>query len=164
IKRALYEGGIRVPMIARWPGKVPAGKETAFVTAFWDFLPTVAELAGTKRPDGLDGQSIVPTLLGKSQNPPAYLYFEFHERGFDQAIRQGDWKAVRHGRATPIELYNLREDVGETKDVAATHGEVVKRIEPLFTSARVDSAEFPVNERKGARKQGEGAGGDVREK
>ncbi|HYE19196.1 MAG TPA: arylsulfatase [Tepidisphaeraceae bacterium] len=164
IKRALYEGGIRVPYIVRWPGKVAAGKETGFVTAFWDFLPTAAELAGAKKVDGMDGQSIVPTLLGKSQEPPAYLYFEFHERGFDQAIRQGDWKAVRHGRGTPIELYNLREDVGETKDVAGAHGEIVRRIEPLFTSARVDSAEFPVNENKRPRKQGEGAGGGVREK
>jgi arylsulfatase A-like enzyme len=148
-KRDLYEGGIRVPFIARWPGRVPAGKSSDFVTAFWDFLPTVADALGVtdKLPKNLDGQSILPTLLGKGQKPPAYLYFEFHERGFDQAVRFEDWKAVRLGFGQPIELYDLKSDLGETKDVAAAHPEVVKRAEAILSTVRTESADFPVDKR-----------------
>ena len=121
IKRDLYEGGIRVPCIARWPGRIAPGSVIDYVGAFWDFLPTAAELAGASIPDGIDGLSIVPALLGDA--PPAhhYLYWEFHERGFCQAVRIGDWKAVRLGMDGPVELYNLAEDLGETRDVAADH-------------------------------------------
>jgi arylsulfatase A-like enzyme len=149
IKRDMYEGGIRVPFIARWPGHVKAGATTDFVTAFWDFLPTAADVAGAtdKVPANIDGQSILPTLLGKEQKPHEYLYFEFHERGFDQALRMGDWKVVRHGTKKPVELYNLKDDLGETRNVAADHGDLVKRAGELFTSARVDSPDFPIDER-----------------
>jgi arylsulfatase A-like enzyme len=148
-KRDLYEGGIRVPFIARWPGKVPAGVTSDVVTAFWDFLPTAADIAGAtdRLPKDLDGRSILPTLLGKEQKPPAYLYFEFHERGFDQAVRFGDWKAVRLGFGQPIELYDLKSDLGETKNVAAARPDVVKQAEALMASARSDSADFPVDKR-----------------
>jgi len=147
IKRDLYEGGIRVPMIVRWPGHLPAGKTSEEVWAFWDFLPTAAELAGTQGLAAIDGISVVPALLGQAQKPHAYLYWEFHERGFDQAVRMGDWKAVRHGTKAPIELYDLKTDIGETRNVAADHPDVVKRIEAILAAVRTESKEFPVRER-----------------
>ena len=96
IKRDLYEGGIRVPLIVRWPGKIKPGTVSDRVSAFWDFLPTAAEIAQAKAPEQLDGLSLLPALLGKPQtNQHDFLYWEFHERGFQQAVRMGDWKAVR---------------------------------------------------------------------
>src|SRR5439155_20866676 len=119
IKRDMYEGGIRVPMIARWPGKIKAGAVSDQVWAFWDFLPTAAEIAGVKPPDELDGISMLPTLFGQQQtNQHEFLYWEFHEKGSKQAVRMGDWKAVRLEPNKPLELYNLQSDLGETKDVA----------------------------------------------
>ncbi len=144
IKRDLYEGGIRVPFIARWPGKVAAGRVSEQVLVFWDFLPTAAELAGAKAPSGLDGISFVPELLGKPQRVHEYLYWEFHERGFTQAIRMGDWKGVRINPGRPIELYNLKADLAEKTDVASQHPDIVARIENLMKSSRTDSPDFPV--------------------
>jgi arylsulfatase A-like enzyme len=148
IKRDLYEGGIRVPLVARWPGKVPAGRVSDDVLAFWDFLPTLAELAGVDGPAGIDGISMVPALLGRPQKSHPHLYWEFHERGFAQAIRIGDWKGVRLQPGRPVELYNLRDDQGERKDVAATAPEVVREIEHLMDSSRTDSPDFPIRDPK----------------
>lgn len=145
IKRDLYEGGIRVPFIARWPGRVPAGRVSGQVTAFWDFLPTVAELAGVANPPACDGISIAPTLLGR---PPRrqheFLYWEFFEGGFKQAIRAGDWKGIRLAPGRPLELYDLKTDLGETRDLAASRPEVVKRLDRLLARAREDSPDWPV--------------------
>src|SRR4029453_3867521 len=94
IKRDLYEGGIRVPMIARWIGTIPAGRVSEHPAAHWDLFPTLTDLAGIKEPDGPDGISIRRPLLGQSQPEHDFLYWEFHERGFQQAVRMGDWKAV----------------------------------------------------------------------
>jgi arylsulfatase A len=156
IKRDLYEGGIRVPMIARWPGKIRAGVVSAQVWAFWDYLPTMAELTGQKPPAGLDGLSILPALLeGKAiEHPP--LYFEFHERGFTQAARIGDWKAVRLAPSQPLELFDLKTDLAETQNVAAQHPDVVKRFEDYLKTARVESELWPV--REDATRKGSGAG------
>jgi arylsulfatase A-like enzyme len=144
-KRSLHEGGVRVPMIVRWPGHVPAGKTSDQVWAFWDFLPTAAELAGAKTPPGLDGISAVPTLLGKGQQKQhEFLYWEFHEGGFKQAVRTGDWKAVRERPGGPLELYDLKTDLGEEHDVAAAHPDVVARIEAYLRTARTDSADVPI--------------------
>lgn len=150
IKRDMYEGGIRVPMIVRAPGRVKAGKTSEQVWAHWDFLPTAAEIAGAKvptPPTQIDGISMLPALLGKKQRNHDFLYWEFHERGFDQAVRMGDWKAVRHGLDTPIELYSLKDDPGEQNDVAAKHAEVVKKIEDFLKSARTDSPLWPIKGR-----------------
>jgi arylsulfatase A-like enzyme len=144
IKRDLYEGGIRVPLIARWAGQVKAGTVNDHVCAFWDFLPTAAELAGVKPPQGLDGISFVPALLGSRQTNHEFLYWEFHERGFHQAVRHGDWKAVRPKLGSPLELYDLKPDIGETKDVAAVHADVVARIEAYLKEARTDSPNWPI--------------------
>ncbi|MEO8025177.1 MAG: arylsulfatase [Bryobacteraceae bacterium] len=144
IKRDLYEGGIRVPTIARWPGQTPAGKTSDFAWAFWDFLPTAAELAGAPVPPNLDGISIAPTLLGKNQKPHDHLYWEFHEKVFHQAVRAGNWKAVRKGLAVPIELYDLATDPAEQHDVSAQQPAVVERMRGILANARTESADFPV--------------------
>jgi arylsulfatase A-like enzyme len=145
-KRDLYEGGIRTPAIARWPGRIGPGVVSDQVWAFWDVLPTMAELTGQKPPAGIDGVSVLPALLdGKRvEHPP--LYWEFHERGFDQAARIGDWKAVRNGRTGPVELYDLKADPGEKADVAAKHPGVVKEFEAYLKTARVDSEQWPVRD------------------
>jgi arylsulfatase A-like enzyme len=145
-KRDVYEGGIRTPAIASWPGRIPPGVVSEQVWAFWDFLPTMAELTGQPAPSGLDGVSVLPGLLGGKpvEHPP--LYWEFHERGFDQAARIGDWKAVRHGPKQPIELYDIKADLVEQHDVAGSHPDVVKRFEDYFRAARVDSELWPIRE------------------
>ncbi len=148
IKRDLYEGGIRVPAIACWPGKVPAGKTSDQVWAFWDFLPTAAELTGQKIPEGIDGVSVLPALLGTKALGHAPLYWEFHERGFSQAVRMGDWKAVKPGLLKPWELYDLSKDIGEEHDVSGDNKEVVARIEEFVKTARVDSELFPIVPKK----------------
>ena len=149
MKRDLYEGGLRSPSIARWPGRIKGGVVSAQVWTFWDFLPTMAELTGQPMPPGLDGISILPVLLeGKTiEHPP--LYFEFHERGFTQAARIGDWKAVRLGTKQPIELYDLKTDLAEAQDVAARHPELVKRFAEFLRNARVDSEKWPIRENVG---------------
>jgi arylsulfatase A-like enzyme len=148
IKRDLYEGGIRVPMIVRSPGRIKAGSISDHVWAFWDLLPTAAELAGVKPPEGIDGISIVPTLLGmKQSHQHEFLYWEFHERGFEQAARMGDWKAVKLGTNKPLELYNLVSDLGETENIADKHPGIVAKIEEFLKTARTDSKDWPVKVR-----------------
>jgi arylsulfatase A-like enzyme len=114
------------------------------VWAFWDFLPTMAGLAGVPAPGGLDGQSILPALLGEEVAPHEFLYWEFHEGGFKQAVRMGDWKAVRPGLGQPLELYNLVDDLGENQDVAKQNPEIVARIEGYLRTARTDSPHWPI--------------------
>jgi len=136
IKRDLYEGGIRVPMIVRRPGVVPAGKTSDHVWAFWDFLPTAADIAGAETPKGLDGLSVLPVLRGEKAPEHEYLYWEFHEQGGKRAVRMGDWKAVRLlAKNGKTELYDLRDDLGETRDVAAAHPDIVARLEAVMQSA-----------------------------
>jgi len=141
IKRDLYEGGIRVPLIARWPGRIDAGRTTDHVSAFWDFMPTFAVLSGQKPPADTDGLCMVPTLLGRTekQKKHQFLYWEFHERGSKQAVRMGRWKAVRFGAAGRLELYDLETDLGETADVADGHPEVVAAIVEYLATARTES-------------------------
>jgi len=144
-KRALYEGGIRVPLIARWPGKIRAGSESNHISAFWDFLPTCCELAGIDIPDGIDGISMAPTLLGqpRRQREHDILYWEFHEQGKKQAVRMGNWKGVRLNVAKnpdgPIELYDLKSDIGEKNNVADRHPDIVGKIEKFMRAARTPS-------------------------
>ena len=144
IKRDLYEGGVRVPAIARWPGMTPAGKTSDAVLAFWDFLPTAAELAGATPPRAIDGASFVPALTGKPSGAGRTLYWEFHEGGFHQAARRRNWKLVRQGREQKLELFDLAEDIGETRNLAADRPAVVRELEAQFRAARTDSPWFPV--------------------
>lgn len=143
IKRDLYDGGIREPMIARWPGRIQEGSVTHFAGAFWDFMPTAAELARTTCPTSIDGISFLPALLGKPQKPHEYLYWEFHERGYSQAVRMGDWKGVRPKTNAPLELYDLKTDIGEKNNLAAAHPAEVKRIEAIMKQAHVENSEWP---------------------
>ena len=148
IKRDLYEGGIRVPMIARWPGEIQPDTVTDFPAAFWDILPTLCQLAGAEIPPDIDGISLVPTLLGhpEAQKKHEFLYWEFPMQGGKQAVRMGPWKAVRLGVRknpdAPIELYNLKEDIGETKNVAAEHPDIVAKMKEIMKTARVESDLF----------------------
>lgn len=145
LKRDLYEGGIRMPGIVRWPGVVKPGSVSDHVWAFWDFLPTATELAGVPAPATIDGISFAPTIVGRGeQRKHRFLYWEFHEGGFKQAVRHGDWKAVRLAPNKPLELYNLAKDIGETTNVAGENKDIVMRIEEYLKTARTDSPEFPV--------------------
>jgi arylsulfatase A-like enzyme len=145
IKRELYEGGIRVPMIARWTGTIPAGRVSDHVWAHWDVFPTLADLAGAKTPSGLDGMSMSRALRGESQPAHDFLYWEFHERGFQQAVRMGRWKAVRLKSGEPLELYDLVADPTEQKNVAAANAETVAKIEAYLKTARTPSERWPGN-------------------
>ena len=147
LKRDLYEGGIRVPMIARWPGHVPAGRVSDQVWAFWDIMPTFAEIAGLPAPKEIDGLSMVPTLLGQEQQDEhAYLYWDYgHVRDvYMRAIRWGDWKGLRIGSDAPIELYNIAKDPGEKNNVAAAHPEVVDQIAAYMEDAFTPKDDYPV--------------------
>ncbi len=144
-KRDLYDGGIRVPLIARWPGVVPAGRESDMVSAHWDMLPTWCELAGAATPDGLDGISLVAELRGESdrQTQHDYLYWEFYEQGGKRAVRFGDWKAVQlnlhRNLESPVAVYNLRIDPAEQTDVAREHPEIVSQAKKYFAAAHSPS-------------------------
>jgi arylsulfatase A-like enzyme len=144
IKRDLYEGGIRVPMIARWTGTIPAGKVSDHPWAHWDMLPTLSELAGAKPPAGIDGLTMTRALKGEPQAAHDYLYWEFHERGFQQAVRMGSWKAVRLAKDAPLELYDLTTDPYEQRNVATANAAVIAKIEAYLKTARTDSARWPV--------------------
>jgi len=144
IKRDLYEGGIRVPMIARWTDRVPSRQESDHPWAHWDLLPTLADVAGAEVPAGLDGMSMREALLGRSQATHRFFYWEFHERGFQQAVRMGRWKAVRSAKDAPLELYDLNQDPTEGHDVASVNPAVVAEIEAYLEVARTESERWPV--------------------
>ena len=150
IKRDLYEGGIRVPFIVRWPGVVAPGTTSSHVSAFWDFMPTVAEIIGTDAPTARDGISYLPTLRGENaaQRKHEYLYWEFHEgKGSKQAVRSGHWKAVRNLPSQPVELYDLDRDIGEVHDIASENPEIVARLTGYIDSARSESEDWEIFER-----------------
>ena len=151
IKRQLYEGGIRMPTVARWPGGTPAGVVSDFVWSQVDVLPTAAELAGVEPPKNLDGISILPTLLGKKQKPHDHLYWEIHSP-FHQAVRAGRWKGIRFGTEEALELYDLSKDPGETRDVAGQNPDAVKKIEAILATARSPSKHWPAHPRRGRTK------------
>jgi len=147
IKRDLYEGGIRVPMIVKWPGMVEEGSVSNHVSAFWDLLPTCCEIAGVRPPDDIDGISFLPSLTGERQTEHDYLYWEFHEQGGKQAVRMGDWKAVKldvkKNPGNLIELYNLEDDIAESNNVAAQYPEIVQKMNRIIKAARNESEIFP---------------------
>lgn len=148
-KRDLYEGGIKMPFIVSWPAKLKPGQVSDHVCAFWDIMPTFADIAGEKLSKKIpsEGISFYPTLIGKTrkQKQHTYLYWEFHEnKTSDQALRFGDWKAIRHDPNGAIEVYNLKEDAGEKNNVAAQHLEVVKKAQQLFAIARTPHELWPL--------------------
>jgi len=148
-KRDLYEGGIRVPFIAHWPGVIEAGRETGHVSAFWDFLPTVCEIVSVPAPEGIQGISYLPTLRGEAgQEAHRSLYWESHQSGARRALRAGDWKVVQYAVAGKnpgaFELYNLKDDISEKTDLAARHPEKLAALREMMESARVPSELFPL--------------------
>ena len=149
-KGSNYEGGLRIPMIVRWPGQVAAGAVSDFPWSFADVLPTLADLAGARGiPRQVDGISVAPMLLGRKQNAERPIYWESHDGGgFQQAVRLGPWKALRSGLEGAVELYDLSVDPGEKANVAATQPAVVRRIEEFLTSARMDAPEYPFRGRR----------------
>jgi arylsulfatase A-like enzyme len=141
VKRDLYEGGIRVPMIATWPSQIEAGSTTSHISAFWDVFPTFAEIAGQPIPENIDGLSFLPTLLGEGEQAEHdYLYWEFHEKKGRQAVRRGNWKGVRYKVSispdSPIELYDLSADLGEAKNLAEQYPEIAAELSALMSKAR----------------------------
>jgi len=148
-KRSMYEGGLRQAAIAWWPGAVPAGQVSDEPWAFWDFLPTAAELAGATLPDGFRpaGCSLATFLKGGPAPKRDYFYWELHEGRPIQAVRFGNWKAVRNKPSSPVELYDLGRDVSETTDLATSHPDVVAKAESLMKAAHVDDPNWPMHER-----------------
>jgi arylsulfatase A-like enzyme len=145
-KRGLYEGGLRQAAIAWWPGQVPAGRVSEEPWAFWDFLPTAAELAGAKLPGDLktDGHSLVSFLKGGKAPQRECFYWELHEGKPIQAVRFGDWKAVKNGPKAEIELYDLSKDSAEKNDLAASHPDEVRRAVELMKQERTDDSAWPL--------------------
>ena len=133
-------------MIVRWTGKIAPGSESDFVWAFWDFLPTAAEIAGAECPEGIDGFSVLPALLGnmEEQKKHDYLYWEFYERGYSQAVRKDQWKAVKTGKDQPVELFNIKEDISESNNIADQHPDIVREMENIMREAHEDHPEYPV--------------------
>lgn len=150
IKRAMYEGAIRVPLIVRWPGKIKPGTTSDHISYFGDMMATVTDLAGTQPPTEIDSISFVPTLLSQGEQPQhEYLYWEFYEQGSRQAVRMGRWKAIREPMLTgSIQLYNLETDLGEKYNLAAEHPDVVARAAKLMDAAHVPSPIWKVPGRK----------------
>lgn len=150
VKRDLYEGGIRIPFLVRWPGKIKAGVDNNHIGAFWDIFPTFTQIAKTETPNNLDGISILPALRSSKQKQHEYLYWEFHEGGGRQAVRSGNWKAVRLNvfdkNKTTVELYNLNKDPHEKQNIASLYAEIVKRMIMLMDEAHTASEIFPFGE------------------
>ncbi|MEL6590470.1 MAG: arylsulfatase [Bacteroidota bacterium] len=146
IKRDLYEGGIRVPMIAWWPGTVQAGTQTNHISAFWDFLPTACDIASTEIPELSDGISYLQTLKGRQQPEHGFLYWEFHEQGGKQAVLMDPWKGVRLGvnqnPEASIELYNLESDPAEENNIAKQHPDIVAQIAEIMEASHEKSPDF----------------------
>ena len=146
-KQNLYEGGIRVPMVVRWPGRIPKGAVSEHAWGFWDILPTLAEIGGQKAAAGIDGVSVLSTLLGKKQQPEKLMYWELPRYNaktatfFDevpmQAARTGDWKAVRPKPDAKLELYNLKSDPLEQTELGTRNPDVLARMEALMRDARL---------------------------
>ena len=147
MKGDLWEGGIRVPMIARWPGYVPAGKVSESPVYFADIMPTLAAVGGAKAPAGIDGVDFVPTLRGSNQPKlfDRFLYWEYDKNGLQkQAARWRNWKAVKAPYTKPLELFNLSNDIGEEHDVAAAHPDIVAKFNDYIRTARTDSPDWPI--------------------
>lgn len=149
MKRALYEGGVRVPFIARWPGKIKAGTVSDHIGYFGDVMATIGELTGQSLPNGLDSISFLPALVGKpaQQRQHKYIYFEFYEQGGRQSVRFGNWKAIRQPMLTgKVELFDLSKDLGETNNLADSKPEIVKQAIALMNEAHVDHPNWKVRQ------------------
>lgn len=143
-KRDLYEGGIRTPFLVSWPGVIAPGSVSYHVSAFWDFLPTVCDIAGVPTPAGLDGISMLPEWTSRGEQPRHdYLYFEFHEEGGKQAVIKENWKLIRLNAKTSqrarYELYNLSSDPKELRNVSGRYPGKVTELTAIMDNARSES-------------------------
>ena len=140
-KRDLYDGGIRVPLIVRWPGKISQATTTGHISAFWDFLPTACDLAGVTSPEEIDGISYLPVLLGQQerQSLHKYLYWEYYSR---RAVRMDKWKGHGNANNKNFELYDLEKDLGESNNIAADNPKIVESMKKIMESAHVYSPDF----------------------
>lgn len=153
LKGSVYEGGVRVPLIARWPGTIAPGATTEHIGAFYDVLPTVLDLLGRPAPAASDGLSFLPTLLGRgNQQEHEFLLWEFYGYGGQQAVRAGRWKGIRlncyRDPAGPLMLFDLAADLQETRNVAAEHPEVVRRLENILQREHTDSPHWNFAEQR----------------
>jgi arylsulfatase A-like enzyme len=149
LQGSVYEGGLRVPMIVRWPAKIKGGRVSDFAWAGWDFLPTAAELALAKPPEKTGGISVLPTLLDRAQtNRHEFFYWESRENGFRQAVRVADWKGIRTELNGPLELYNLKTDIGEKRNVAGKNPDAVAKVEKYLNSSRATQGGQPATPAK----------------
>jgi len=154
-KRDMYEGGIRVPFIAYWQGRIEPGTVSGHLGGFQDFMPTIAEVAGVVSPEQSDGISILPVFRGEAGKEHEFLNWEFQrdlwgtisteksDGGFRQSARMGQWKAVRYGVNFPTKLFNLHTDVSESNNLAAEYPEIVQQMEAIFEEERTETAGFP---------------------
>lgn len=146
-KRDLYEGGVRTPMIVKWANTIQPGSKSQHVSAFWDVMPTLAEIAGVSSPKNIDGISFLPELLGEKQDTHDHLYWEFHEQGGKKAVRKGKWKAVKlhcfNAEKTHIELYDLSKDISEKNNIASEYPRVVKELVEIMEREHVENENFP---------------------
>ena len=151
MKRDLYEGGIHVPMIVRWPGTVKAETTSDHISAFWDVLPTFCEMAQVAPPNNIDGISFLPELLGQTQKQHDNLYWEFNVQGGKQAVRKGNWKMVSLNVLDPTkityELYNLETDPSEENNIAADHLDIVAEMKKIMDEEHVHNEEFPLHKK-----------------
>lgn len=152
IKRDLYEGGIRVPLIVNWKGKIASGDVSEHLSGFQDLMPTLADIAGTAIPDQSNGISLLPVFKGEKPATRDYLTWEFQldgwfrkmpDGGFRQSVRLGKWKAIRYGINSQTELYNLESDISESTNVATEHPELIQKVDSLFKSSRTQTFGFP---------------------
>ena len=144
IKRDLYEGGIRMPFIVKWPGVVAAGSTSDYVSAFWDILPTLTDIAGTDTPENLDGISLLPILKGETTPAHEYMYWEFRHREGIRALRKGDWKLLEFtnlkSKELRYELYNLKSDPAEANNIASNKKTLTEELKTLMKSAYTEPA------------------------
>jgi arylsulfatase A-like enzyme len=145
-KRDLYDGGIRVPFIIKWPGRIKPGSQTDHISASWDMMPTFCEIAGTKSTVRTDGISFLPTLLRQPQKKHEYLYWEFYEQGGKMAVRIDNWKCISLNLDDPAktitELYDLSKDPGEQNNVALQHKDILDQVKTIRKKAHVYSSDF----------------------
>lgn len=146
-KRDLYEGGIRVPMLAKWPAKIPSGIEVDHISSFWDVMPTLCDLVGINSPDNIDGISFLPTLMGEMNQPEHdYLYWEFHEQNGKQAVRMGDWKAIRlntFDKESDFLLFDLSKDPQETNNLSSVQPEKSEELGRIMDISHSEDPEWP---------------------
>jgi len=146
-KGSVYEGGLRVPFVARWKGRIAPGRESARLCAHYDLLPTLLDVAGVPVPGGLDGLSFAPELAGVRTKEHEFLLWEFHGYGGQQAIRLGRWKGVRRDLSegpSALELYDIEASARETRDLASEQPEVVARLLALLAREHTPSPHSPL--------------------